>query len=285
MGSVRAAAVALAIAAAACGGRQTPASGGELPGVIYLARHGQTDWNRIERWPGDPDLDEVGYVNRLSLWRALRDRPLAAIYASSKLRSRRTAELIARQRGLAIRETAALNELDFGVAAGICIARAMPPARVTDRYRSCLVDAGSSNPSAMEGELRALGRTAGLQFAVPPRPGSLDAKLPLGESWNDVARRLGPFIRELGRHPATSEILIVGHEAANRALLSRLTGWPLERTVNLRQGNDLIYRIDGAGTAAARLSLYAPGAGWRPCAPPRRTGHRALDCHPKEEAR
>ena len=38
------------------------------PQVIYLSRHGQTEWNRVARMQGDPDLDAVGYVNRLSLW-------------------------------------------------------------------------------------------------------------------------------------------------------------------------------------------------------------------------
>src|SRR3989339_328160 len=81
-----------------------------VPKIVYIARHGQTEYNRVGRFQGNPDLDSVGYINRASLWLLLKDRPLAAIYTSKLLRTQRTAELLAVQHGLPILTRADLNE-------------------------------------------------------------------------------------------------------------------------------------------------------------------------------
>jgi len=67
------------------------------PQTLYLARHGQTPWNRVSRFQGDPGLDSVGYVNRFNLWMLLRDKKIKAVYTSALKRTQITAQLAARQ--------------------------------------------------------------------------------------------------------------------------------------------------------------------------------------------
>jgi probable phosphoglycerate mutase len=241
------------------------------PSVIYLARHGQTEWNRKSRFQGDPDLDAVGYINRFSLWRLTRKRPLHSIYSSERLRSRRTADLVARQHELPLKTRAALNEIDPGVLEGICFGQVMPK-KAEHRDSACAVPARGSNPEATLIHARKV-----LRRAWSDR---IDGRIPLGESFRDVVERTRAFIDELSRGLADREVLVVGHGVVNRALLHHIFKWPLQNVAYLRQDNDQVYRIEGANTGAPQLFLYTPGTGWRRCSPPRR-GQRHLDCHPR----
>ena len=65
------------------------------PKDLYIARHGQTEWNRLGRVQGDPDLNAKGYEDRVSLYLALREAGIEAVYSSALLRTRRTAALLA----------------------------------------------------------------------------------------------------------------------------------------------------------------------------------------------
>ena len=51
---------------------------------IFLARHGETEWNRIGRWQGKTDipLSEVGRAQARTLAARLRDRGVTAIFSS-----------------------------------------------------------------------------------------------------------------------------------------------------------------------------------------------------------
>jgi broad specificity phosphatase PhoE len=242
------------------------------PRVIYLARHGQTEWNRLGRFQGDPDLDQVGYVNRVSLWMLLRDRPLDTIYTSEARRTRRTAELLAIQHRLAIQPRAALNEISAGVMTGICYALlAGEAARPADR--SCLVPSRGSRPEVtMRTLLQELGGARRLRAAD---------RLPLGENYHDLVVRTAPFLEELRRGARDREVLIVAHGVVNRVLLHHLLGWPLETVDSLRQENDQVYRIqsDEQGVVTA-VDLFTPGYGWRACRVPPRPGQKELDCNP-----
>jgi probable phosphoglycerate mutase len=83
---------------------------------LVLIRHGETAWNRATRIQGHTDipLSPLGLAQAERLAEALADEPLAAIYSSDLSRARRTAEAVARARGLAIGLDAALRERAFG---------------------------------------------------------------------------------------------------------------------------------------------------------------------------
>jgi broad specificity phosphatase PhoE len=243
-----------------------------LPRVIYLARHGQTEWNRLGRLQGDPDLDPVGYINRVSLWLLLKDQPIATIYTSERQRTRRTAELVARQHQLTIEERAAINEISPGVLEGICFGQMAQISRPSDR--ACEVVSRGSKPDVTLRQIQAIAHAA----ARDP----LGGRIPLGESYYDLVKRTATFIDELRRGDAAREVLVVGHGVINRVLLHHLMGWPLEIVAPLRQENDQVYRVEVTAAAPPLLSLYTPGFGWRPCAAPTRKA-KHLDCSPFRE--
>lgn len=242
-----------------------------LPKVIYLARHGQTEWNRVNRYQGDPDLDEVGYLNRVSLWHLLKDRPIAAVYTSQLRRTQKTAELVVKQHDLTLEPRAALNEINSGVLEGICFSH-MAPQLAAPSDHECEVPPRGSNPDATLKVVQAA-------FAQVAKDHS-NGHFPLAESYGDVAKRTAPFVEELRRGFREREVLVVGHGVVNEILLHHLMGWPLDAVIRLRQENDQVFALTVPEKGPPRLSLYTPGHGWRMCRSAPRSGDKHLDCHP-----
>ena len=83
---------------------------------ILLARHGETDWNRIGRWQGHADLplNDAGRGQAAELAERLAGDGIAAIYASDLMRASQTARVVADRLGLAVIEDAGLREIDVG---------------------------------------------------------------------------------------------------------------------------------------------------------------------------
>jgi broad specificity phosphatase PhoE len=83
---------------------------------ILLARHGETDWNRDNRFQGhaDPPLNDAGREQAAALADSLAGERLAAVYSSPLRRAVETAELVAARHGLEPRPVDALREVDVG---------------------------------------------------------------------------------------------------------------------------------------------------------------------------
>jgi broad specificity phosphatase PhoE len=241
------------------------------PQVVYLARHGQTEWNRVGRFQGDPDLDVVGYLNRVSLWRLLRKEPIAAIYTSERIRTRRTAELVARQHKVQVEPRAALNEIDDGAFEGLCYSQ-LSPGQSSAGDRTCEVEARGSRPEVILPLLR--------KHYAHSTKDRVGGRFPLGENTLDVVRRTEGFVEELERSFHERQILIVGHGVINRVLLHHFMRWPVETVSHLRQENDQVFRLEASPAGVQRLLLYTPGTGWRECRRPPQAGERFLDCNP-----
>ena len=84
--------------------------------TILLARHGETDWNRENRFQGhaDPPLNETGRAQAAELAAALANEPLAAVYSSPLRRAFETAQIVATPHGLEPVPVDALREVDVG---------------------------------------------------------------------------------------------------------------------------------------------------------------------------
>jgi probable phosphoglycerate mutase len=90
--------------------------------IVYLARHGETDWNVAGRWQGHTDvpLNDTGREQARALVPRLRPFGLAAAVASDLSRARETAEIVALGLGVPLAYTdPALRERSFGVFEGL----------------------------------------------------------------------------------------------------------------------------------------------------------------------
>lgn len=247
---------------------------GFLPKTVYLARHGQTEWNRIARIQGDPDIDQIGYINRASLYLLMHNVPLSGIYTSSKLRTKRTAELVAMDHALKPKAVAYLDEINKGIFVGMCRAH-LQPVKATDTQQECLMNVRNSTPNATLVALKQIhGKLDKNKFNPNVRP-------PLGESFSDLAERTKLLLTELQEnYDINSTILVVGHGVTNRSLLHHFMGWPLKKVMRITQHNDQVYRVENPGTPDVELSLYTPDHGWRTCNEPRKVAQRYLECNP-----
>jgi broad specificity phosphatase PhoE len=102
--------------------------------TLLLARHGESDWNRSKRWQGfaDRPLTDLGRQQAQELADRLDDTELDAVYSSDLQRARETAEAVARRRGLEVKTTADLREVDVGSWSGLT--RAEAEARFPEAY-------------------------------------------------------------------------------------------------------------------------------------------------------
>lgn len=88
---------------------------------LVLLRHGQTEWNRVERFRGriDLDLDETGLRQAEATARRLAPLSVSAVYASPLKRAWCTAEAIATVRGLQVQALPGLIDADYGAWQGL----------------------------------------------------------------------------------------------------------------------------------------------------------------------
>jgi broad specificity phosphatase PhoE len=89
--------------------------------TVYLARHGESDWNVERRWQGHADrpLTEKGRRQAEELAGRLAAVPLDAVYASDLRRAWETAEAVARPRDLPVVRLLELREVDVGSWGGL----------------------------------------------------------------------------------------------------------------------------------------------------------------------
>ena len=94
--------------------------------TVYLARHGQSDWNAAGRWQGHADrpLTALGLRQAAELAEELAGVPLDAVYSSDLRRAHETAEAVAAPRGLPVVVLRELREVDVGSWSGLTRAEA-----------------------------------------------------------------------------------------------------------------------------------------------------------------
>jgi probable phosphoglycerate mutase len=95
---------------------------GKMQRIVYLVRHGETDWNRDGRWQGCTDipLNATGETQALALAERLRAHRIARIVSSDLSRAHRTAEIVATALGVdELVLDAELRERGFGLFEGL----------------------------------------------------------------------------------------------------------------------------------------------------------------------
>ena len=94
--------------------------------TILLARHGESDWNRDQRWQGHADrpLTDLGREQARALSDRLAATELDAVYSSDLERARETAAIVAEPHQLPVNELPDLREVDVGSWSGLTRAEA-----------------------------------------------------------------------------------------------------------------------------------------------------------------
>jgi len=188
---------------------------------IYLARHGETEWNRIGRWQGATDipLSDQGRAQARSLADRLRDMRIARVHASHLSRALETAQIVAARLALPAPTTdPRLRERGYGVFEGLT--RDQCAERFPGVWERYLAD----------------------RRAVPPG----------GEPQAGVIERITAAMTDIAARAAalaeSEAILVISHGGTIRSFIHATTGVvppPLE--------NGTVFRIrfDGAAFSAA----------------------------------
>ena len=172
---------------------------------LILVRHGQTEWNRVERFRGRADvpLNETGLAQAEATGRRLAvGGQAAAIYSSSLSRAVSTAEAIARHSGVSFQVHPGLTDIDYGEWQGLS------PDEVRQRWPEML-DAWYHAPQA--------------------------ARIPGGETLDEVRARAMDAVKALTSAHAGDSIILVGHTVINRVILLGALGLDNSRFWRLRQ--------------------------------------------------
>ncbi|MGH7046657.1 MAG: histidine phosphatase family protein [Stellaceae bacterium] len=108
--------------------------------ILFLFRHGETDWNREGRLQGHTDvpLNPTGLAQAEELARRLRPHRLDAVLSSDLSRALTTARIVAEALGLPLATDPGLRETSVGAAEGLiwADARARFGAELTERWYS-----------------------------------------------------------------------------------------------------------------------------------------------------
>jgi phosphoserine phosphatase len=173
---------------------------------IILARHGETEWNRIGRFQGRSDipLNEKGKTQVKALATALREEPLTAIYTSPLIRAVETAESVrACHPGIALKQAPDLIEMDLGAYEGMYVKD------WADRYPDVRRD-WQRTPSSVQ--------------------------MPDGENLKAVQNRaVASLERIAGHHSSPSTLLICSHNFVIISILCHVRRMSLDRFREIKQ--------------------------------------------------
>ena len=165
--------------------------------MLYIVRHGETDWNRQKKVQGHTDIPLNEYGRHLAEETAegMKDIPIDIGYTSPLKRARETAEIILKGRNIPLLDEPRIQEIGFGICEEIHTGtQEKEPG--SDEFNLFFTDTASY---------------------IPPEG---------AESVEELYERTGQFLEELcGRRELEDKnILISTHGAAMTALLNRIKG-------------------------------------------------------------
>ena len=168
--------------------------------MLYIIRHGKTDWNDRHKLQGRTDvpLNEEGRRMAEEAREAYRDVHFDICFCSPLIRAKETAEILLRGRDVPIQYDDRLMEMSFGIYEGQENSFDIP---------DCPINVLFFTP----------------ELYVSPPGGA--------ESLDDLFARTGAFLEEKA-DPLVKEgkdVLIVGHGAMNSSIVCRVRNLPRSR--------------------------------------------------------
>ncbi len=168
--------------------------------MLYIMRHGVTDWNDQKRLQGRTDIPLNDEGRRMAEEAAglYKDIHFDVCFSSPLIRALETARILLKGRQIPIITDDRLKEMCFGVCEGLDHIRRDPECPVYILF------------------------TAPAQYTLPPEG---------AESMEELFARTGEFLKE-AVEPLLAEgkdVLIVGHGAMNSSIVCQRKNLPLER--------------------------------------------------------
>lgn len=169
--------------------------------IIYITRHGQTEWNVLHKMQGHQDspLTSLGINQAEWLRDAMSGEKIDVIYSSSSPRAVKTAEIIKANRELAIIEAENLREMNLGEWEGQI--QAELKTRYPEQFHNFWND-----PE---------------HFSVPG-----------GETYQEVLTRSTHILHDILAKHEGKTIMIVTHTVVVKLLMSYFEGRPLKEIWN-----------------------------------------------------
>lgn len=184
---------------------------------LYLARHGETEYNRRSQMQGrgiDASLNETGRNQAKAIAGHAKSLDLNHIYSSSLKRSRETAEFVGQSCGLEVQPYGDLDEMDFGIFEG---------KRIVE----------------IETELHTLHTNW--------KSGNVTYAADGGESPQVVLDRAASKVEQLIQEHHQSNLLFVLHGRLIRILLSHWLGFGLSAMHRIEHSNGALYHLQWDG--------------------------------------
>lgn len=165
--------------------------------MLYIIRHGQTDWNVVHKLQGRTDisLNTNGIEMAEKAAQKYKDINFDVCYTSPLVRAYDTAKILLEGRNIEIIKDDRLKEMSFGIYEGVENTFEIPNCPIIDLFK---------NPVAyktVEG----------------------------GESFEELYKRTGDFIEQVLKPELAKkkDILVVGHGAMNCSIIAQLKGYDL----------------------------------------------------------
>lgn len=180
---------------------------------IYIARHGETEFNRLGKMQGrgvDKPLNRKGRLQARAISDVLKDEFVDYIFSSSLMRSVETAEIIAWTLRMKYRSYPELDEMNFGKFEG-------KPSKEIDKELD---------------EVHQIWKN-----------GNTDYTIEGGESPKMVLERVMSRTNDILEEHAGSTILLILHGRLIRILLSNWLGYPLSEMHRIKHSNGALYHL------------------------------------------
>lgn len=168
--------------------------------MLYITRHGQTDWNVLHKLQGSNDipLNDEGRKMAVRANEEYAKLHFDICFCSPLSRSKETAELMLKGRDVPIIEDKRLMEMNFGEYEGLENSFSIP------------------------------GHPINVLFKEPEK---YTSSIGGAESFEELFARTGDFLNSVidPLLEQKKDILIVGHGAVNGSIICRIKGLPIEK--------------------------------------------------------
>lgn len=192
---------------------------------LILVRHGETEWNRVERFRGRADvpLNPRGLAQAEATARRIHiGWQVAAVYCSPLSRAAKTAQTIAATFHLAATPLQDLIDIDYGEWQG------KSPEEVRSLWPE-LLSSWYERPHTVQ--------------------------IPGGESLDDIRVRCGRAVEHVAEQHQEGCVVVVSHTVVNRVILLEVVGLGNDRFWRLRQDTCAINEIEVSHGEATLVSM------------------------------